>query len=56
MINHLFNGKVRRILLIVELIKNTFLYRISYFPKPYSYCKNKLEVELDLSIYATKSD
>ena len=23
---------------------------------PYSYCKNKIEVELDLSNYATKSD
>ena len=28
---------------------------MSYFP-PYSYSKNKIEVELDFSNYATKSD
>ena len=28
---------------------------MSYFP-PYSHCKNKIDVELDLSHYATKSD
>ena len=28
---------------------------MSYFPDLYSHCKNKIEVELDLSNYATKS-
>ena len=28
---------------------------MSYFP-PYGHSKNKIEIELDLSIYATKSD
>ena len=28
---------------------------MSYFP-PYSYSKNKMELELDVSNYATKSD
>ena len=29
---------------------------MSYFPEPYTRNKNKIEVELDLSNYATKSD
>ena len=29
---------------------------MNYFPEPYTRCKNKIKVELDLSIYATKYD
>ena len=29
---------------------------MSYFPEPYTCSKNEIKVELDLSIYATKSD
>ena len=29
---------------------------MSYFPKPYTSGKNKIEVALDLSNYATKAD
>ena len=29
---------------------------MSYFPEPYTYSKNKIEVELDLPNYATKCD
>ena len=32
------------------------LYEMSYFPKPYTGSKNKIKVELNLSIYVTKSD
>ena len=35
--------------------KNIFLYKITYFP-PYSYNKNKIKVNLDLSNCAAKSD
>ena len=31
------------------------LHKMSYFPDPYTHSKNKIEVELDLSSYATKS-
>ena len=36
--------------------KKISLYKMNYFPEPYSYSKNKIKVELDLSKYATKSD
>ena len=29
---------------------------MSYFPEPHTHSKNKIEVELHLSNYATKSD
>ena len=48
--------KATIILLTAELIKPIQLYKISYFPEPYIHGKNKKEVELDLSIYAPKSD
>ena len=32
------------------------LNEMSYFPKPYTGSKNKIKVELNLSIYVTKSD
>ena len=32
------------------------LYKMSNFPEPHTHRKNKIEFELDLSNYATKSD
>ena len=29
---------------------------MSYFPEPHSHCKNKIEAEIDLGNFATKSD
>ena len=49
------NGKVMLILLTVGLIKKISLYKTSYFPEPHTN-KNKIEVNLDLPNYATKSD
>ena len=43
------NGKVMIIHLIVGLIKNILLYKMSYFRKPHTN-KNKIETELILSI------
>ena len=43
------------IYLIVGLIKKILLYKMSYFSKPHTN-KNKIEAELNLSNYATKSD
>ena len=50
------NRKEMVILLIVGLMKKMLLNKMSYFPEPYTHCKNKIKVELDLSYYATKSD
>ena len=47
------NGKIMILHFIVGLIKNV-VKKMSYFP-PYSHSKNKAEVELYLSNYATKS-
>ena len=41
--------------LIVGLIKNLSLHKMKYYPKPDSYERNKIKVELHLSNYATKS-
>ena len=41
--------------LIVGLIKNLSLHKMRYYPKPDSYERNKIKVELHLSNYATKS-
>ena len=50
------NGKVIIIHLIVGLIKKT-LYKMSqYFPKPYEPFGGDINVKVDLSNYATKSD
>ena len=43
------------IYLIVLLIKNIYLYKVSYFPGPYNHRKIKIEVNTDLSNYAAKS-
>ena len=48
--------KVLTIHLIVGLIKNILLYKMSYFPVACTRSKNKIKVELDLSHYTTKSD
>ena len=48
------NEKVMIIHLIVGLIKISFCIKINYLP-PYSYIKNKIEVELDLFNFETKS-
>ena len=37
-------------------MKKISLYKMSYFPEPCIHGKNKIEVEKDLSNYATKSD
>ena len=49
------NGKVMIIHLIVGLIKRYCYIKMSYFPL-HSHSKNKIEVELDSSNIATKSD
>ena len=36
--------------------KKDILYKMSYFPQPYTHSKNKIKAELDFSNYATKSD
>ena len=51
----MFNGTVMIINLIVGLIKKVFLYKNELF-SIFAPSKNKIEVELDLSNYATKSD
>ena len=50
------NGKVMMISLSVGLIKKILLYKMSYFPEPYTCSKIEVEVEFNLSNYATKSD
>ena len=45
-----------KILLRVGLINKMQLHEMIYFPEPHTYSKNKIEVELDLSNYAGKSD
>ena len=50
----MLNGKAMIILLTAGLIKIQLCKR-SYFPK-HTLSRNKIEVELDLSNYATKSD
>ena len=51
----MLNQKDTIVLLIVRLTKKDIVIKMSYF-SPYSYSKNKTEVELDLPNYATKSD
>ena len=41
---------------VVGQIKSIQLYKISYFPEPYYRSKNKINVELNFSNYATKPD
>ena len=50
------NGKVMMFHLMVELIMKTLLYKMNYFPEPYSSSKNKIKLELDLYNDAKKID
>ena len=52
----MLNGKATITLLTLGLIKKIYLNRMSYFPELHTRTKNRIEVELDLSNYATKSD
>ena len=54
-INCVSNGKLMIIHFIVGLIKRYYYIKMSYF-LPYGHSKNKRELNLDLSDYATKSD
>ena len=55
--NYILNRKATVILLTAGLIKrHRQLYKMSYFPEPHIQSKCKIEVELDLSKYAIKSD
>ena len=56
MTNYMLNGKATIIALTIGLITKIWLYKISYFLEPHTHSKNKIEVELDLSNYATKSE
>ena len=53
--NVMLNGKATMILLKIVLIKKISLYKMSYFPVPYSICKKKMKVLLGLSNYATEN-
>ena len=50
------NGKAMIIPSTVELMKKISLYQISFFLESYTHSIKKMKTELDLSIYATKSD
>ena len=52
----MWSGTVMRIRLIPWQIKKISLYKMSYVPEPYSNCKNKVKVELNLSNCSTKFD
>ena len=50
----MLNGKIKIIILIIGLIKKILLYKISYFPKPYTHSQKKRD-KWKFSNYATKS-
>ena len=52
----MLNGKVMMINLTVRLIKMILLYKMSYYPEPYTPSKKKIKVELYLFNHGTKSD
>ena len=57
MINFLSNGKDMIIHLIVGLIKKKPHIKMSqYFPKPFRRFRGNINVKVDLSNYATKTD
>ena len=45
-----------RIVLTVGLMKKISLYKMSYFPEPYTRSKSKIKLELHLHNSAIKSD
>ena len=54
--NYMLNGKVMIVHIIAGLIKK-ILYKMSkYFPKPYELFGGDINVKVDLSNYAAKSD
>ena len=55
-INYTSNGKAMIIFLIVELIEKTFYKMSQYFPKPCRSFGGNINVKVDLSNYATKTD
>ena len=56
MINYTLKEKATIILVKAGLIKKILLYKMNYFPEPYTRRKSEIKVELDLSNYAAKSD
>ena len=55
--NYILNGKVMIIPLTVTLIKKMPIYKMSqYFPKPFQCSGRNMNVELNLSNYATEAD
>ena len=50
------NAKVMIMHLIMGSIKKILLYKMSYFPEPYTNSKNKIKIDLNLSFYETKPD
>ena len=50
------NAKVMIIHLIVRLIKTTLHKMSQHFPKPYRNLGGDIKIELNFSIYTTKSD
>ena len=41
---------------LTKRIKKISLYKMGYYPKPYSYSRNKIKIELKLSNSATKPE
>ena len=56
MINCTLNGKGMIIHLIVGLIKKFLYEKSQYFPKPFRSLGRNINVKVDLSNYATKTD
>ena len=55
--NYILNGKVMIIPLTVKLIKKMSIYKMSqYSPKPFQCSGGNMNVELNLSNYATEAD
>ena len=55
-INYISDEKGMIINLIVGLIKNILLYKMSCFQEPYDHSKNEIKVYLNLPNYPTKSN
>ena len=49
MINYMTNGKVMITHLIVVLIKEISVYKMTYFPEPHTRSRDKMETKLDLN-------
>ena len=53
---YMINGKGTINILTVWLVKKILLFKMSYFVGTHTLSKNRIEIELDLSNYATKSN